>query len=66
MIINEQERPFCGINTLALDSMGPNKFKRHIEKVYEEIVGKAWIFLQIKLDSLDKQKIHFQNPYVQY
>ncbi|XP_026476421.1 zinc finger BED domain-containing protein 5-like [Ctenocephalides felis] len=44
-IINGQERPMCLLcmNTLASDSMKPNKLTRHLEKVHADHVGETLV-----------------------
>ena len=60
-VINGQERPLCLLcmNTLASDSMKPNKLKRHFEKVHADHVGKTREFFQRKLENLNKQQEMF-------
>lgn len=62
-VINGQERPMCLLcmNTLASDSMKPNKLKRHLEKVHADHVGKARNVFQRKLENLNKQQEMFSN-----
>lgn len=60
-IINDQERPMCLLcmNTLASDSMKPNKLKRHLEKVHADHVDKTREYFQRKLELLNKQQETF-------
>jgi len=61
IVVGDEERPVCVLclKTLAVDSMKPNKIKRHLETLHPTHINKPLEFFQRKLGEYRMQENHF-------
>jgi len=60
-VVENEERPHCVIcfKVMAVESMLPNKMKRHLETVHQTLKNKPRTYFESKLKAMREQKITF-------